>query len=122
MRLDLKGQVSPFHVFALFTLHRSDFDLKLMPTCGSLDKHKQYTRTSLIPEAGPAPASPTAPEEDSVQFNKLSYLGCTWVKAPRNEAEAQRAMATLRAESAIPIPITLHVPSGPDGSVRSVTQ
>lgn len=62
-----------------------------------------------------------AQEEDSVQFSKLSYLGCTWVKAPRNEKEAQEAMATLRAESAIPIPITLHVPSGPDGCVRSVT-
>uniref|UniRef100_A0A3B3BDS4 RAB GTPase activating protein 1 like n=1 Tax=Oryzias melastigma TaxID=30732 RepID=A0A3B3BDS4_ORYME len=60
--------------------------------------------------------------EDSVQFNKLSYLGCTWVKAPRNEAEAQRAMATLRAESAIPIPITLHVPCGPNGSVRIMDQ
>lgn len=71
--------------------------------------------------ARPAPVSPPVLEEDSVQFNKLSYLGCTWVKAPRNEGEAQRAMATLRAESAIPIPITLHVPSGPDGSVRSGT-
>lgn len=70
---------------------------------------------------GPAPVSPTVMEEDSVQFNKLSYLGCTWVKAPRNEGEAQRAMATLRAESAIPIPITMHVPCGPDGSVRSGT-
>uniref|UniRef100_H3CXT3 PID domain-containing protein n=1 Tax=Tetraodon nigroviridis TaxID=99883 RepID=H3CXT3_TETNG len=69
-----------------------------------------------------APVSPPVPEEDSVQFNQLSYLGCTWVKAPRNEGEAQRAMATLRAESAIPIPITLHVPSGPDGSVRIVDQ
>ncbi|KAK1896867.1 Rab GTPase-activating protein 1-like [Dissostichus eleginoides] len=73
-------------------------------------------------ETCPAPSSPTVLEEDSVQFNKLSYLGCTWVKAPRNEAEAQRAMATLRAESAIPIPITLHVPCGPDGSVRVVDQ
>ncbi|XP_026091634.1 rab GTPase-activating protein 1-like isoform X1 [Carassius auratus] len=61
-------------------------------------------------------------EEDSVQFSKLSYLGCTWVKAPRNETEAQKAMATLRAESAIPIPITLHVPNGPDGCVRIVDQ
>uniref|UniRef100_A0A8C2W8U6 RAB GTPase activating protein 1 like n=1 Tax=Cyclopterus lumpus TaxID=8103 RepID=A0A8C2W8U6_CYCLU len=69
----------------------------------------------------PAPSSPLL-EEDSVQFNKLSYLGCTWVKAPRNEAEAQRAMVTLRAESAIPIPITLHVPCGPDGSVRIADQ
>uniref|UniRef100_A0A8C2WB89 RAB GTPase activating protein 1 like n=1 Tax=Cyclopterus lumpus TaxID=8103 RepID=A0A8C2WB89_CYCLU len=71
-------------------------------------------------ETCPAPSSPLL-EEDSVQFNKLSYLGCTWVKAPRNEAEAQRAMVTLRAESAIPIPITLHVPCGPDGSVRSAS-
>ncbi|XP_054644495.1 rab GTPase-activating protein 1-like isoform X1 [Dunckerocampus dactyliophorus] len=70
----------------------------------------------------PAPTSPTDQEEDSVQFNKLSYLGCTWVKAPRNEAEAQKAMATLLAESAIPIPITLHVPCGPDGSVRILDQ
>ncbi|KAK7888597.1 hypothetical protein WMY93_024157 [Mugilogobius chulae] len=66
--------------------------------------------------------SSSRPEEDSVQFNKLCYLGCTWVKAPRNEAEAQRAMATLRAESAIPIPIILHVPCGPNGSVRIVEQ
>lgn len=78
--------------------------------------------TTLSVGPCPAPPSPTLLEEDSVQFNKLSYLGCTWVKAPRNEAEAQRAMATLRAESAIPIPITLHVPCGPDGSVRSAKQ
>ncbi|KAM8875421.1 rab GTPase-activating protein 1-like isoform 2-T2 [Spinachia spinachia] len=70
----------------------------------------------------PAPSGPTVLEEDSVQFNKLSYLGCTWVKAPRNEVEAQRAMATLRAESAVPIPVTLHVPCGPDGSVRIADQ
>uniref|UniRef100_A0A8C9YYK2 RAB GTPase activating protein 1 like n=1 Tax=Sander lucioperca TaxID=283035 RepID=A0A8C9YYK2_SANLU len=76
----------------------------------------------LSTETCPAPSSPIVLEEDSVQFNKLSYLGCTWVKAPRNEAEAQRAMATLRAESAIPIPITLHVPCRPDGSVRIVDQ
>ncbi|XP_030583940.1 rab GTPase-activating protein 1-like isoform X2 [Archocentrus centrarchus] len=90
-----------------------------------MEKHKEPE--SRVPEAQPAeacppPYSPTVLEEDSVQFNKLSYLGCTWVKAPRNEAEAQRAMATLRAESAIPIPITLHVPCGPDGSVRIVDQ
>uniref|UniRef100_A0AAY4BT88 Rab GTPase-activating protein 1-like n=1 Tax=Denticeps clupeoides TaxID=299321 RepID=A0AAY4BT88_9TELE len=62
------------------------------------------------------------PEEDSVQFSKLSYLGCTWVKAPRSESEAQKAMATLQAESAIPIPVTLHVPNVPDGCVRIVDQ
>uniref|UniRef100_A0A674DMW5 Rab GTPase-activating protein 1-like n=1 Tax=Salmo trutta TaxID=8032 RepID=A0A674DMW5_SALTR len=64
----------------------------------------------------------STPEEDSVQFSKLSYLGCTWVKAPRSEPEAQRAMTTLRAESAIPIPVTLHVPNVPGGCVRIVDQ
>uniref|UniRef100_A0A7N6FBI2 Rab-GAP TBC domain-containing protein n=1 Tax=Anabas testudineus TaxID=64144 RepID=A0A7N6FBI2_ANATE len=80
------------------------------------------SKLNLSTDSCPAPSSPMALEEDSVQFNKLSYLGCTWVKAPRSEAEAQKAMATLRAESAIPIPITLHVPCGPDGSVRIVDQ
>ncbi|XP_034737071.1 rab GTPase-activating protein 1-like isoform X2 [Etheostoma cragini] len=90
-----------------------------------MEKHKDPESRVLEPrpaETCPAPSSPIVLEEDSVQFNKLSYLGCTWVKAPRNEAEAQRAMATLRAESAIPIPITLHVPCRPDGSVRIVDQ
>uniref|UniRef100_A0A665T529 Rab GTPase-activating protein 1-like n=1 Tax=Echeneis naucrates TaxID=173247 RepID=A0A665T529_ECHNA len=73
-------------------------------------------------EACPPPSTPTVLEEENVQFNKLSYLGCTWVKAPRKEAEAQKAMATLRAESAIPIPVILHVPCGPNGSVRIVDQ
>uniref|UniRef100_A0AAX7U5R8 Rab-GAP TBC domain-containing protein n=1 Tax=Astatotilapia calliptera TaxID=8154 RepID=A0AAX7U5R8_ASTCA len=86
------------------------------------DKNKHQKPSCPFTEACPPPQSPTVLEEDSVQFNKLSYLGCTWVKAPRNEAEAQRAMATLRAESAIPIPITLHVPCGPEGSVRVVDQ
>ncbi|XP_034386342.1 rab GTPase-activating protein 1-like isoform X1 [Cyclopterus lumpus] len=91
-----------------------------------MEKHKDAEDRVLEPrpaliETCPAPSSPLL-EEDSVQFNKLSYLGCTWVKAPRNEAEAQRAMVTLRAESAIPIPITLHVPCGPDGSVRIADQ
>uniref|UniRef100_A0A8C7VBZ5 Rab-GAP TBC domain-containing protein n=1 Tax=Oncorhynchus mykiss TaxID=8022 RepID=A0A8C7VBZ5_ONCMY len=70
----------------------------------------------------PAAGSPPVQEEDSVQFSKLSYLGCTWVKAPRSEPEAQRAMTTLRAESAIPIPVTLHVPNVPGGCVRIVDQ
>eukprot|EP00064_Thunnus_orientalis_P010923 superscaffoldBa00001525_g10952 len=92
-----------------------------------MEKHKDPESQVVEPpppeaSACPAPSSPTVLEEDSVQFNKLSYLGCTWVKAPRNEGEAQRAMATLRAESAIPIPITLHVPCGQDGSVRIVDQ
>lgn len=86
-----------------------------------MEKHKEPERPVLGPSTPDTPR-PAVPEEDSVQFNKLSYLGCTWVKAPRSEAEAQKAMATLRAASAVPIPITLHVPCGPDGSVRIVEQ
>ncbi|XP_077572848.1 rab GTPase-activating protein 1-like isoform X1 [Stigmatopora nigra] len=88
----------------------------------SLETMEKHSNPEVLESPPPAPVSPTRIEEDSVQFNKLSYLGCTWVKAPRNEAEAQRAMATLRDESAIPIPITLHVPCGPEGSVRVVDQ
>ncbi|XP_072294372.1 rab GTPase-activating protein 1-like isoform X1 [Eucyclogobius newberryi] len=96
-----------------------------------MEKHEEPRSRApgpSAPDAAPRPAvqeeeeQQQEEEEDSVQFNKLSYLGCTWVKAPRNEAEAQRAMATLRAESAVPIAITLHVPCGPDGSVRVVEQ
>ncbi|KAG7487851.1 hypothetical protein MATL_G00027680 [Megalops atlanticus] len=85
-------------------------------------------RPSLALDTSPAdaqacpPGGSTVPEEDSVQFSKLSYLGCTWVKAPRSESEAQRAMSTLRAESAVPIPVTLYVPNVPEGSVRIVDQ
>ncbi|XP_015243355.1 PREDICTED: rab GTPase-activating protein 1-like isoform X1 [Cyprinodon variegatus] len=103
-----------------------DDEVKVEKSCvEQMEKHKEPESQEPVTqptEACPAPSSPSVIEEDSVQFNKLSYLGCTWVKAPRNEAEAQKAMATLRAESAIPIPITLHVPCGPDGSVRIVDQ
>ncbi|XP_072245311.1 rab GTPase-activating protein 1-like isoform X1 [Leuresthes tenuis] len=107
-------------------LNDDDDEVKVEKSCvEKMEKHKEpeskIVKTQSA-EACPGPCSPTVLEEDSVQFNKLSYLGCTWVKAPRNEAEAQSAMETLRAESAIPIPITLHVPCGPDGSVRIVDQ
>ncbi|XP_039623159.1 rab GTPase-activating protein 1-like isoform X1 [Polypterus senegalus] len=62
--------------------------------------------------------SPTACEEDSVLFNKLAYLGCMNVQAPRSEAEAHKAMAALRLNSAVPLPVTLYVPSVAEGSVR----
>ncbi|XP_078075295.1 rab GTPase-activating protein 1-like [Mustelus asterias] len=72
----------------------------------------------------PAPkaVSPTAAEEESVLFNKLTYLGCTKVTSPRNEAEALRAMANLRANCQVPIHVTLYVPNVADGSVRIIDQ
>lgn len=57
-------------------------------------------------------------EEDSVLFNKLLYLGCMKVSAPRSEAEALCAMATLKNSNHSPSSVTLYVPNIPDGSVR----
>ncbi|TRZ26852.1 hypothetical protein HGM15179_000257 [Zosterops borbonicus] len=73
--------------------------------------------------SAPRPSSPTEPlEEDSVLFNKLTYLGCTKVSAPRNEPEALHAMANLKSSSQAPLPVTLYVPNIPEGSVRIIDQ
>ncbi|KAM9009342.1 rab GTPase-activating protein 1-like isoform 3-T6 [Ara ararauna] len=61
-------------------------------------------------------------EEDSVLFNKLTYLGCTKVSAPRNEAEALHAMANMKSSSQASLPVTLYVPNIPEGSVRIINQ
>ncbi|XP_058034615.1 rab GTPase-activating protein 1-like isoform X2 [Ahaetulla prasina] len=61
-------------------------------------------------------------EEDSVLFNKLLYLGCMKVSAPRSEAEALCAMASLKNSNHSPSPVTLYVPNIPDGSVRIIDQ
>lgn len=64
-------------------------------------------------------SSPTEPlEEDSVLFNKLTYLGSMKVSAPRNEPEALRAMANMKSSSQAPLSVTLYVPNVPEGSVR----
>lgn len=69
--------------------------------------------------SAPRPSSPSEPlEEDSVLFNKLTYLGCTKVSAPRNEPEALQAMASMKSSSQAPLPVTLYVPNIPEGSVR----
>ncbi|XP_019581564.2 rab GTPase-activating protein 1-like isoform X2 [Rhinolophus sinicus] len=72
----------------------------------------------------PRPSSPSGvPEEDSVLFNKLTYLGCMKVSSPRNEVEALRAMATMKSSSSQdPFPVTLYVPNVPEGSVRIIKQ
>ncbi|XP_049664492.1 rab GTPase-activating protein 1-like isoform X1 [Accipiter gentilis] len=73
--------------------------------------------------SAPRPSSPSEPlEEDSVLFNKLTYLGCTKVSAPRNELEALHAMANMKSSSQAPLPVTLYVPNVPEGSVRIIDQ
>ncbi|NXT78765.1 RBG1L protein, partial [Zapornia atra] len=73
--------------------------------------------------SAPKPSPPSEPpEEDSVLFNKLTYLGCTKVSAPRNEPEALQAMANMKSSSRAPVPVTLYVPNIPEGSVRIIDQ
>ncbi|XP_006017770.1 rab GTPase-activating protein 1-like isoform X1 [Alligator sinensis] len=78
---------------------------------------------SITEISAPRPSSPSEPpEEDSVLFNKLTYLGCRKVSAPRNEPEAQCAMAAMKSSSQSPLPVTLYVPNVPEGSVRIIDQ
>ncbi|XP_053324560.1 rab GTPase-activating protein 1-like isoform X2 [Spea bombifrons] len=67
-------------------------------------------------------AMPNPPEEESVLFHKLTYLGSMKVSAPRNETEALRAMASMREQCLAPVPVTLYVPNVPEGSVRIIDQ
>ncbi|XP_020654211.3 rab GTPase-activating protein 1-like isoform X3 [Pogona vitticeps] len=76
--------------------------------------------TEALPQRSCLPVTPS--EEDSVSFNKLTYLGCMKVSAPRSESEALCAMATLKNSSRSLFPITLYVPNIPDGSVRIIEQ
>ncbi|XP_073212545.1 rab GTPase-activating protein 1-like isoform X2 [Lepidochelys kempii] len=73
--------------------------------------------------SAPRPSSPNElPEEDSVLFNKLMYLGSMKISAPRNESEALRAMEALRSSCQSSFPVTLYVPNVPEGSVRIIDQ
>uniref|UniRef100_A0A8C5MZW9 Rab GTPase-activating protein 1 n=1 Tax=Leptobrachium leishanense TaxID=445787 RepID=A0A8C5MZW9_9ANUR len=58
------------------------------------------------------------PDEDSVVFSKLTYLGCASVNAPRSEVEALRMMAILRGQCQNSLDVTLSVPSVSEGTVR----
>uniref|UniRef100_A0A673Y1Z9 Rab GTPase-activating protein 1 n=1 Tax=Salmo trutta TaxID=8032 RepID=A0A673Y1Z9_SALTR len=64
-----------------------------------------------------SPSTPI-PDEDSVVFNKLTYLGCASVNAPRSEVEALRMMTILRGQCQLPLDVTLSVPGVSEGTVR----
>ncbi|NWT70123.1 RBG1L protein, partial [Prunella himalayana] len=89
----------------------------------ALDPSATEAFSSFSEISAPRPSSPSEPlEEDSVLFNKLTYLGCTKVSAPRNEPEALHAMANMKSSSQAPLPVTLYVPNIPEGSVRIINQ
>ncbi|XP_076875154.1 rab GTPase-activating protein 1 isoform X2 [Brachyhypopomus gauderio] len=58
------------------------------------------------------------PDEDSVVFSKLTYLGCASVNAPRSEVEALRMISLLRSQCQMPLDVTLSVPGVSEGTVR----
>uniref|UniRef100_A0A671X676 Rab GTPase-activating protein 1 n=1 Tax=Sparus aurata TaxID=8175 RepID=A0A671X676_SPAAU len=64
-----------------------------------------------------SPVSPI-PDEDSVVFSQLTYLGCASVNAPRSEVEALRMMSILRGQCQVPLDVTLSVPGVSEGTVR----
>ncbi|XP_053719938.1 rab GTPase-activating protein 1 isoform X1 [Synchiropus splendidus] len=64
-----------------------------------------------------SPCSPI-PDEDSVVFSQLTYLGCASVNAPRSEVEALRMMSILRGQCQVPLDVTLSVPGVSEGTVR----
>ncbi|KAI1904783.1 hypothetical protein AGOR_G00009240 [Albula goreensis] len=67
----------------------------------------------------PSPSTPV-PDEDSVVFSKLTYLGCASVNAPRSEVEALRMISILRGQCQLPLDVTLSVPGVSEGTVRAV--
>uniref|UniRef100_A0A8C7ZBA0 Rab GTPase-activating protein 1 n=1 Tax=Oryzias sinensis TaxID=183150 RepID=A0A8C7ZBA0_9TELE len=68
----------------------------------------------------PSPVLPCSPipDEDSVVFSQLTYLGCASVNAPRSEVEALRMMSILRGQCQVPLDVTLSVPGVSEGTVR----
>uniref|UniRef100_A0A3Q3AE36 Rab GTPase-activating protein 1 n=1 Tax=Kryptolebias marmoratus TaxID=37003 RepID=A0A3Q3AE36_KRYMA len=68
-------------------------------------------------ELNESPCSPI-PDEDSVVFSQLTYLGCASVNAPRSEVEALRMMSILRGQCQVPLDVTLSVPGVSEGTVR----
>uniref|UniRef100_A0A672KX70 RAB GTPase activating protein 1 n=1 Tax=Sinocyclocheilus grahami TaxID=75366 RepID=A0A672KX70_SINGR len=80
-----------------------------------------YPTTAVPPRSDePSDLSPgtPVPDEDSVVFSKLTYLGCASVNAPRSEVEALRMVSILRSQCQMPLDITLSVPGVSEGTVR----
>uniref|UniRef100_A0A8C2G5E4 Rab GTPase-activating protein 1 n=1 Tax=Cyprinus carpio TaxID=7962 RepID=A0A8C2G5E4_CYPCA len=90
-----------------------------------------YPTTAVPPRSGPSllpsllldepsdlsPGTPV-PDEDSVVFSKLTYLGCASVNAPRSEVEALRMVSILRSQCQMPLDVSLSVPGVSEGTVR----
>uniref|UniRef100_W5M4S6 Rab GTPase-activating protein 1 n=2 Tax=Lepisosteus oculatus TaxID=7918 RepID=W5M4S6_LEPOC len=74
-------------------------------------------RSTQDDDSSGSPTTPV-PDEDSVVFSKLTYLGCASVNAPRSEVEALRMISILRGQCQVPLDVTLSVPNVSEGTVR----
>uniref|UniRef100_A0A673Y2M5 Rab GTPase-activating protein 1 n=1 Tax=Salmo trutta TaxID=8032 RepID=A0A673Y2M5_SALTR len=88
-----------------------------VPSGGGVDQEGGVDHV-LSPSSSECSPSTPIPDEDSVVFNKLTYLGCASVNAPRSEVEALRMMTILRGQCQLPLDVTLSVPGVSEGTVR----
>ncbi|KAJ7986907.1 hypothetical protein DPEC_G00333260 [Dallia pectoralis] len=103
---------------ALGTPHKVDMVLPVQSAQGA--QESELNERSYRGDESSSEGSPGTPipDEDSVVFNKLTYLGCASVNAPRSEVEALRMMTILRAQCQMPLDVTLSVPGVSEGTVR----
>ncbi|XP_056444847.1 rab GTPase-activating protein 1 isoform X3 [Gadus chalcogrammus] len=90
----------------------------VLPVQGSQESElneRSYRADESSPESGPGTPFP---DEDSVVFSQLTYLGCASVNAPRSEVEALRMMSILRGQCNLPLDVVLSVPGVSEGTVR----
>uniref|UniRef100_A0A8C1ILD8 Rab GTPase-activating protein 1 n=1 Tax=Cyprinus carpio TaxID=7962 RepID=A0A8C1ILD8_CYPCA len=81
-------------------------------------KHESLFPSLLLDEPSDLSPGTPVPDEDSVVFSKLTYLGCASVNAPRSEVEALRMVSILRSQCQMPLDVTLSVPGVSEGTVR----
>uniref|UniRef100_A0A4W3J9Y4 Rab GTPase-activating protein 1 n=1 Tax=Callorhinchus milii TaxID=7868 RepID=A0A4W3J9Y4_CALMI len=91
--------------------------LMVVPQKPEMSLPIQSTQEVDSPESS---LSTPVPDEDSVLFSKLTYLGCASVNAPRSEVEALRMMSILRSQCQVPLDVTLSVPNVSEGIVRLI--
>uniref|UniRef100_A0A671XCA1 Rab GTPase-activating protein 1 n=1 Tax=Sparus aurata TaxID=8175 RepID=A0A671XCA1_SPAAU len=132
--MDDKGSVGKISVSSdsVSTLNSEDFvlvsrlgDETPSSTNNGSDDEKTGLKVRMVgcrygPDESSSDGSPVSPipDEDSVVFSQLTYLGCASVNAPRSEVEALRMMSILRGQCQVPLDVTLSVPGVSEGTVR----
>ncbi|XP_078405957.1 rab GTPase-activating protein 1 isoform X2 [Cetorhinus maximus] len=101
---DISLTPSPVYSGLMVVSQKPDMSLPIKPT-------------QEVDSPDSSPSTPI-PDEDSILFSKLTYLGCASVNAPRSEVEALRMMSILRSQCQVRLDVTLSVPNVSEGIVR----